>query len=126
VRNGNDEEASNNDVSGDKVQGAFQGQKNNVPKEPEEVTVRDKAEFNNQQHLNENSNHVTAPQGEVVVETNDNMSLGGMLFVHTQRAPLPVGPALVRLGNARRNALRRPPRYHTVVQNNGTLDSRIV
>jgi hypothetical protein len=54
------------------------------------------------------------------------MSISGMLSICTQCTPPLVGPTLVRLGNARRNAIRRPPRHHTVVQNNGTVDSRTV
>jgi hypothetical protein len=33
---------------------------------------------------------------------------------------------LIRLSNARRNASRRLPQHHTIVQNNGTLDTRTV
>jgi hypothetical protein len=36
----------------------------------------------------------------------------------------PVGPTLVTLGNARRNATRRPPRYHTIIRNNRTTYGR--
>jgi hypothetical protein len=53
------------------------------------------------------------------------MPLGGIFrpSVHCM-APL-VGPTLVTLGNARRNGVRRPPRYHTVVRNNRSIQGRI-
>jgi hypothetical protein len=52
------------------------------------------------------------------------MSLDGIFGPRIQRTALPIGPTLVRLGNARMNAARRPPQHHTVIRNNWTLHSR--
>jgi hypothetical protein len=52
------------------------------------------------------------------------MPLDGIFHPRVQCMPLPVGPTLIRLDNARKNVAKRLPRYHMVVWNNGTLHSR--
>ena len=83
VQNGNDEEALNNASTGDDVQGALQGQDNNVPREPEDVPIQDRVEFNNPQQLNENFNQGTTSQYKAVVETK-------MICPYTSRKMRPV------------------------------------
>jgi hypothetical protein len=52
------------------------------------------------------------------------MLLDGTFRPCVHRTAPPVGPILVMLGNARRNAARRSPRHHTVVRNNRTTHGR--
>jgi hypothetical protein len=56
--------------------------------------------------LNENFDHGTAPQHKGVAETEDDIPLIGIFPSHVQCAPPHVGPTLIRLSNARRNASR--------------------
>ena len=55
---------------------------------------------------------------EGATDPEDEMPLDGVFCPCVHRTLLPVGPTLVLLGNARRNVVRRPPRYHTIVWNN--------
>jgi hypothetical protein len=52
------------------------------------------------------------------------MLLDGTFHPCVHHTAPPVGPTLVMLGNAGRNAMRRPPRHHTVVRNNRTTHRR--
>jgi hypothetical protein len=52
------------------------------------------------------------------------MLLDGTLRPCVQRTAPPVGPTLVMLGNAGRNAARRLPRHYTVVRNNRSTHGR--
>jgi hypothetical protein len=52
------------------------------------------------------------------------MPLDGILCPRIQRMPPLIGPTLVGLGNTQRNALRKPPRHHTVLRNNRILHSK--
>jgi hypothetical protein len=52
------------------------------------------------------------------------MVLDGTFRPCVHRTAPHVGPTLVMLGNAGRNAARRPPRYYTVVQNNCSTHRR--
>jgi hypothetical protein len=52
------------------------------------------------------------------------MPVDGIFCPHIHRTPPPIGPTLVMLGNARRNVVRSPPQYHTVVRNNCTIYGR--
>jgi hypothetical protein len=124
VQNRADEEAPNNAAIGGDVQGAFQGQDNNVPGEPEEVPIQHRPKINIPQDLNENLDQETALQLEGVADPEDEMPLGRLFGPRIRRTPLPVGPTLVMLGNARRNAVTGPPRYQTVVRNNHIVHSR--
>ena len=55
---------------------------------------------------------------EGAIDPEDEMPLDGMIYPRVYHTPPLVGPTLVSLGNARKNAVRRPPRYHMVVRNN--------
>jgi hypothetical protein len=124
VQNGNDEEAPNNTSVGGDIQGALQRQDNNVLGEPEEVPVQYGPEINIPQDLNENLDQETAPQLEGVADPKDEMPLGGLFCPHIHRMPPLVGPTLVALGNVRRNAATRPPRYQMGVRNNRIVHPR--
>jgi hypothetical protein len=52
------------------------------------------------------------------------MSLNVACLGHVQPTATLVGPTLVRLGNERRNASRRPPRHNTVARTNRNRESR--
>jgi hypothetical protein len=52
------------------------------------------------------------------------MLLDGTFHPCVHRMAPPVGLTLVMLGNARRNAARKPPRHHTVIRNNRTTHGR--
>ena len=52
------------------------------------------------------------------------MPLGRLFGPCVRRTPPLIGPTLVMLGNARRNAATRPPRYPMVVRNNRIVHSR--
>jgi hypothetical protein len=73
------------------------------------VLIQDGPEFNIPQQLNENFDQETAPQQESVADTEDEMPLDGIFRPRIRRMPPPVHPTLVRLGNTRKNAVRRPP-----------------
>jgi hypothetical protein len=88
------------------------------------MSVQHKPEINIPQDLNESLDQETAPQLEGVADPKDEMPLGGLFCPHIHRMPPLVGPTLVTLGNARKNATRRPPRNHMVVRNNRTVHSR--
>jgi hypothetical protein len=109
VQNENGEEAPNNVVVGGDVEVAPQGPQNNVPRQPEEVPVEQGREINILEGQNENIDQEIAPQLEGATDPKDEMLLDGTLrsCVH-HTAPL-VGLTLVMLGNAGRNAARRPP-----------------
>jgi hypothetical protein len=143
VQNGNDEDVLANVGTGDEVEGPLQGQDINngtgdgvegtlegedniVAGQSLEEAVGDGLECSNPEQLNENVSHMPAPEDKGAVDTNDNMPLVGVFPRCVQCTPSPVGPTLVRLGNERRNASRRPPRYHTVARNNCNQDSRTV
>jgi hypothetical protein len=81
-------------------------------------------EINIPQRLNENLDQESAPQLEGATDIEDKMPLDGIFCPRVHRTPPPVGLTLVTLGNARRNVARRPPRYHTVVQDNCTIHRR--
>jgi hypothetical protein len=81
-------------------------------------------EINILEGLNENLNQGTIPQLEGAIDPEDEMPLGGIFHPSVHRTAPPVGPTLVTLGNARRNGVRRPPRYHTVVLNNRSIHGR--
>ena len=53
------------------------------------------------------------------------MRLDGVFRPFVHHMPPPVGPTLVSLSNARRNAIRRPPRHHIIVRKNCTTHGRI-
>jgi hypothetical protein len=55
---------------------------------------------------------------EGATDPEDEMVLDGTFRPCVHRTAPPVGPTLVMLGNAGRNATRRPPRHYTVVRNN--------
>jgi hypothetical protein len=73
---------------------------------------------------NENVDQETAPQLEGAIDPEDEMLLDGTLRPCVHRTAPPVGPTLVMLGNAGRNAARRPPRHYTVVRNNRNTHGR--
>jgi hypothetical protein len=54
------------------------------------------------------------------------MSIAKVFFVLIQRTPPPIDQTLAKLSNRRMSVSRRPPQYHIIVQNNGTLDSRAI
>jgi hypothetical protein len=54
------------------------------------------------------------------------MPLNGAFPHHVQPMATLVGPTLVRLGNERRNASRRPPRHNTVAWTNRNREPRTV
>ena len=82
------------------------------------------AEFNNLQQVNENFDHRTTPQQEGVVKTEDDISLDGIFLPCVQCTPPLVGPTLVRLGNVRKNAIRKLAQHHMVVWNNRIFHSK--
>ena len=61
---------------------------------------------------------------EGAIDPEDEMLLGGVFHPRIHYMPPLVGPTLVSLGNARRNAIRRPPRHQIVVWNNRTTHGR--
>jgi hypothetical protein len=67
-----------------------------------------------------------APEDEHTVDTEDNMSLNVACLGHVQPTATLVGPTLVRLGNERRKASRRPLRHNTVARTNRNRESRTV
>jgi hypothetical protein len=85
-----------------------QGWKINIPKEQ-----------------NENIDQEIAPQLEGATDPEDEMLLDGTLRPCVHRTAPPVGLTLVMLGNAGRNAVRRPPRHYTTVRNNCSTHGRI-
>jgi hypothetical protein len=66
------------------------------------------------------------PQDNGVADIDDNMPLVGVFPCCIQRMTAPIGPTLVKLGNKRRIASKRPPRRHMVSRNNRNRDSRTV
>jgi hypothetical protein len=66
------------------------------------------------------------PEDKHAADTEDNMPLNVACPGHVQSTATPVGPTLVRLGNERRNASRRPPRHNTVARTNRNRESRLV
>jgi hypothetical protein len=143
VQNGNDEDAPANIGTGNKVEGplqgqdinkgigdgvvgALQGEDNNVVGQSLEEAVGDGTKCSNLEQLNGNVNHMAEPQDKGAVDIDDNMPLVGIFPCCVQRMAAPLGPTLVRLGNERRNASKRPPRYHTVARNKCNRDSRTV
>jgi hypothetical protein len=67
-----------------------------------------------------------ASEDEDATDIEDNMPLNGAIPRRVQRTAIPIGPTLVKLGNERRNASRRPPRHNTVAQTNRNRESRTV
>jgi hypothetical protein len=61
---------------------------------------------------------------EGATDPKDEMLLDGTLRPCVHRTAPPVGPTLVMLGNAGKNAARRPPRHYTVVRNNRNTHGR--
>jgi hypothetical protein len=88
------------------------------------VPVEQGREINIPEGQNENVDQEIAPQLEGAIDLEDEMLLDGTLRPCVHRMALPVGPTLVMLGNAGRNAARRPPRHYTVVQNNRSTHGR--
>jgi hypothetical protein len=88
------------------------------------VPVEQGREINIPEGQNENVDQDTAPQLEGAIDLEDEMLLDGTLRPCVHRTAPPVGPTLVMLGNAGRNAVRRPPRHYTVVQNNRSTHGR--
>jgi hypothetical protein len=109
VQNENGEEAPNNAAVGGDVEAAPRGPQNNIPRQPEEVPVEQGREINIPEGQNENVDQETAPQLEGATDPEDEMLLDGTLHPCIHRTIPPVGPTLVMLGNAGRNAARRPP-----------------
>jgi hypothetical protein len=126
VHNRNDEDATTNVGTSDEVEGPLQGQDiNNGTSDGVERTL--KGEDNNVVGQSvENVNRMPIPEDEGAADTNDNMPLNGVFPPCVQRTATPVGPTLVMLGNERRNALRRPPRHHTVARSNRNQESRTI
>jgi hypothetical protein len=58
------------------------------------------------------------------MDPEDEMPLDGIFRPSLYRMASSIGPTLVMLGNARRNGVRRLPRYHTVVRNNRSVHRR--
>jgi hypothetical protein len=88
------------------------------------VPVEQGREINNPEGQNENVDHETAPQLEGATNPEDEMLLDGTLHPCVHRTAPPVGLTLVMLGNAGRNAARRPPRHCTAVRNNRSTYGR--
>jgi hypothetical protein len=109
VKNGNDEEAPNNVVVGADVKVVLPGQQNDIHGESEEVLVQQGPEINIPKGLNENLDQETAPQLEGATNLEDEMQLDGIFRPCVYHRPPPIGPTLVTLDNARRNAVRRLP-----------------
>jgi hypothetical protein len=125
VQNENGEEAPNNAAVGGDVEAAPQGPQNNVPRQPEEVPVEQGREINIPKGQNEIVDQEIAPQLEGATDPEDEMLLDGTLRPCAHRTAPPVGPTLVMLGIAGRNAARRPPQHYTVVWNNRSTQGRI-
>jgi hypothetical protein len=125
VQNENDEDAPNNAAVGGDVHASLKGLQNDILGQLKEVLVQQGPEINIPEGLNENLNQGTAPQLEGATDLEDEMPLGGIFHPSVHRMARPVGPTLVMLGNERRNGIRRPPRHHTVVQNNRRIHKRI-
>jgi hypothetical protein len=125
-RTGIDEDAPANIGTGDEVEGPLQGQDiNNGTGDGVEGTLE--GEDNNVVGQSvENVNRMPALEDEGVVDIDDNMPLNGIFPPCVQRTETPVGPTLVRLGNERKNASRRPPRHPTVARSNCNRESRMV
>jgi hypothetical protein len=126
VQNGNDEDTPANVGTGDEVEGPLQGQDiNNGTGDGVERTLE--GEDNNVagQSL-ENVNCMPALEDEGAADIDDNMPLNGVFPPCVQGTATPVGPTLVRLGNERRNASRRPPRHNTIARTNCNQESRTV
>jgi hypothetical protein len=88
------------------------------------VPVEQGPEINIPEGQNENVDQETAPQLEGATDPEDEMVLDGTFCPCVYRTAPHVGPTLVMLGNAGRNAARRPPRHYTVVQNNRSTHGR--
>jgi hypothetical protein len=125
VQNENGEEAPNNAAGRGDVEAAPQGPQNDIPRQPEEVPVQQGPEINIPEGQNENVDQETAPQLEGATDPEDEMVLDGTFRPSVHRTAPPVGPTLVMLGNAGRNAARRPPRHYTVVRNNRSTHGSI-
>jgi hypothetical protein len=125
VQNENGEEAPNNAAGRGDVEAALQGPQNDIPRQPEEVPVQQGPEINIPEGQNENIDQETAPQLEGAIDPKDEMVLDGTFCPCVQRTAPLVGPTLVMLGNAGRNAARRPPQHYTVVRNNRSTDGGI-
>jgi hypothetical protein len=55
------------------------------------------------------------------------MPIAQVFFTLIRRTPPPVGQTLAKLGNGRTSASRSLLlQHHTIVQNNGTIDSRTI
>jgi hypothetical protein len=65
-------------------------------------------------------------EDEDAADTEDNMPLNIACPGLVQPTATPIGPTLVRLGNERRNASRRPPRHNMVARTNHNRESRTV
>jgi hypothetical protein len=125
VHNRNNEDTPANVGTGDEVEGPLQRQDiNNGTGDGVERSL--KGEDNNGvgQSL-ENVNCMPAPEDKHATDIEDNMPLNVAYSSHVQPTATPVGPTLVRLGNERRNASRRPPRHNTVARTNRNRESRI-
>jgi hypothetical protein len=89
------------------------------------VPVEQGREINIPEGQNENVDQETAPQLEGATDPKDEMLLDGTLRPCVHRTVPPVGSTLVMLGNAGRNATRRPPRHYTAIRNNRSTHGRI-
>jgi hypothetical protein len=89
------------------------------------VPVEQGREINIPEGQNENVDQETAPQLECATDPEDEMLLDGTLRPCVHHIAPPVGSTLVMLGNAGRNAARRPPQHYTVVRNNRSTHGRI-
>jgi hypothetical protein len=124
VQNENGEEAPNNAAVGGDIEAAPQEPQNNVPRQPEEAPVEQGRKINIPEGQNKNVDQETAPSLEGTTDPEDEVLLDGTLPPCVHRTAPPVGPTLVMLGNAGRNAARRPPRHYTVVRNNRSTHGR--
>jgi hypothetical protein len=88
------------------------------------VPIEQGREINIPKGQNENVDHETAPQLEGATDLEDEMLLDGTLGPYVHRTVPPVGPTLVMLGNAGKNAARRPPRHYMAVWNNRSTHGR--
>jgi hypothetical protein len=126
VQNGNDKDIPVNIGTGDEVEGPLQGQDiNNGTGNGVEVNLEGQGNNVAGQSL-ENDNRMPASEDEDVADTEDNMPLNGAFPCRVLPTATPLGPNLVRLGNERRNASRRPPRHNTVARTNRNRESRTV
>jgi hypothetical protein len=126
VQNGNNEDAPANVGIGPEVEGPFQRQDiNNGTGDGVEGSLEGEDNNGIGQSL-ENVNRMPAFEDEDAADTEDNMPLNVACPGLVQPTATPIGPTLVRLGNERRNASRRPPRHNTVARTNRNRDSRTV